>query len=434
MTAVGLWVVCAAPGAAVAQDAGAQAPPAVEPAPTTQAAPEVAPPPAPGVAPTPAPSIAPEASPMASPASLADDTPEAAEAHRLAEEARTAFQEQRYEAAVDALHAAFKLHPDPAYRYNLGRCFQEMGNLPAALDHFREYVRLAPQAENFNEVVNLVAVLEAYLEQQEATRDASVAREGESEDARRLREMEARSAEAEGAARLAAAEQRVKEAEARIEEQRGRIEALEGRVQQQEVEARQAREAEERRAADEEKRRQEEEAARVEAIEKMRRERQAAEEAAVTDGVARHLRVEAGVGWSLPAGQVADSGMKGGVVPRLLVGWHLSAPFEAGFEAAWESLPFESATVPTNQVLFLSPYFRFHLLSGWFKPTVMVAATWFDYWYGDTPWGFTLGVGANMRVLGGFRLVPSIRWRQAWRSGFADPKWIQADIGLAYTF
>ncbi len=65
-----------------------------------------------------------------------------AEVHRLA--AIEAYQAGDLETALREFQAAKAVDPDPAYTFNIGRVYEEMGELALALEHYEEFV-LAPR-------------------------------------------------------------------------------------------------------------------------------------------------------------------------------------------------------------------------------------------------------------------------------------------------
>src|SRR5438034_985434 len=51
-----------------------------------------------------------------------------------------AYREARYEEAVDLLRAAHRIEPHPELAYDLGRAYEGAGDLPHAIESFREYL------------------------------------------------------------------------------------------------------------------------------------------------------------------------------------------------------------------------------------------------------------------------------------------------------
>ena len=81
------------------------------------------------------------------------------------EEATAAFGLGRYAEAAEKYEAAFALRPDPALLYNAAQAFRLAGNKPRALELYRNYVRLFPDASNANDARSHVAGLKRDLEE-----------------------------------------------------------------------------------------------------------------------------------------------------------------------------------------------------------------------------------------------------------------------------
>ncbi|HEY6475551.1 MAG TPA: tetratricopeptide repeat protein, partial [Polyangia bacterium] len=72
-------------------------------------------------------------------------------ARKAYEEATAAFGLGRYAEAADRYEKAFSLHPDPALLYNAAQAFRLAGNSKRALELYRNYLRLYPDASNADE-------------------------------------------------------------------------------------------------------------------------------------------------------------------------------------------------------------------------------------------------------------------------------------------
>jgi tetratricopeptide (TPR) repeat protein len=100
-------------------------------------------------------------------------------ARRHFERAEKLFALGRFEAALTEYEAAFEARPLPGFLFNIGQCHRNLGNHDAAIFSFRKYLRLSPDAENREDVLELIAKLETEKQRAEARRAAA-------EDARRL--------------------------------------------------------------------------------------------------------------------------------------------------------------------------------------------------------------------------------------------------------
>jgi tetratricopeptide (TPR) repeat protein len=128
---------------------------------------------------------------MAPFAARADEDPEAARRHFG--KAEKLFALGRFDAALAEYEAAFDAKPLPAFLFNIGQCYRNLGNFEAAIFSFRKYLRLTPDAENRQSVLDLIADLER---QQRA---ADQQRAQEEEKKRRAVDEERKRREAEDA-------------------------------------------------------------------------------------------------------------------------------------------------------------------------------------------------------------------------------------------
>jgi tetratricopeptide (TPR) repeat protein len=94
--------------------------------------------------------------------SMASATEENARA--LHDRAVTAYREARYADAIDLFRRAHAIEPHPELAYNLGQALEKAGDLPAAIESFREYLRLAPKAEDRPVVEARITNLERKLQ------------------------------------------------------------------------------------------------------------------------------------------------------------------------------------------------------------------------------------------------------------------------------
>ena len=74
----------------------------------------------------------------------------------------------RFDTALVEYEAAFDAKPLPAFLFNIGQCHRNLHDYEAAVFSFRKYLRLLPEAENRDDVEELIRDLEA---KQAAERD-----------------------------------------------------------------------------------------------------------------------------------------------------------------------------------------------------------------------------------------------------------------------
>ena len=76
------------------------------------------------------------------------------------EMAETKFNLGRFaEAAVD-YQAAYEAEPLPAFLFNIGQCYRNVGDYERAQFYFRRYVELAPRSQNRPDAEHLIAEME----------------------------------------------------------------------------------------------------------------------------------------------------------------------------------------------------------------------------------------------------------------------------------
>jgi hypothetical protein len=73
------------------------------------------------------------------------------------------YREARYREAVAEFEAAYRLRPHGVIFYNLAQCHERMGDIPAALRAYHEYLRAVPDADDRATVHAAMANLEARL-------------------------------------------------------------------------------------------------------------------------------------------------------------------------------------------------------------------------------------------------------------------------------
>jgi tetratricopeptide (TPR) repeat protein len=75
----------------------------------------------------------------------------------LFEQAETKFNLGRFDDALADYQAAYEVEPLPAFLFNIGQCYRNLGNYERAQFYFRRYVALDPDSSNRPAAERLVA-------------------------------------------------------------------------------------------------------------------------------------------------------------------------------------------------------------------------------------------------------------------------------------
>ncbi|MBL8924402.1 MAG: PEGA domain-containing protein [Myxococcaceae bacterium] len=94
------------------------------------------------------------------PAAAEDATQKAKEAFLAAQKL---YKEARYADAIVRFEEAYALKPSPVLFYNIGRCHEQLGDVPKALRSYRDYLRMSPDAKDKDTVNDAIANLERRL-------------------------------------------------------------------------------------------------------------------------------------------------------------------------------------------------------------------------------------------------------------------------------
>jgi tetratricopeptide (TPR) repeat protein len=84
-------------------------------------------------------------------------------ARELYERGAQAYRESRHDEAAALFRQAFELEPHAELAYNLGRALEAAGHLRSAVQSFRDYLRLAPDAKDRPEIERRIENLERRL-------------------------------------------------------------------------------------------------------------------------------------------------------------------------------------------------------------------------------------------------------------------------------
>ena len=87
-------------------------------------------------------------------------------ARKQFERGSTLYQQGRYAEAATAFEAAYQAVPNGVVRYNLGQCYEKLGDLSRAIDSYRAYLREVPRAEDRPQVEANITRLEKRLDEQ----------------------------------------------------------------------------------------------------------------------------------------------------------------------------------------------------------------------------------------------------------------------------
>lgn len=75
------------------------------------------------------------------------------------------YKEARYADAIAKFEEAYAIKPSPVLFYNIGRCHEQLGDVPRALRAYRDYLRMQPDAKDKDTVNDAIANLERRLKE-----------------------------------------------------------------------------------------------------------------------------------------------------------------------------------------------------------------------------------------------------------------------------
>jgi tetratricopeptide (TPR) repeat protein len=84
----------------------------------------------------------------------------------LFERAETKFNVGRFDEALADYQAAYEIEPLPAFLFNIGQCYRNMGNYERAQFFFRRYTALDPRSPNRPAAERLIAEMDRLLAEQ----------------------------------------------------------------------------------------------------------------------------------------------------------------------------------------------------------------------------------------------------------------------------
>src|SRR5688572_2990206 len=80
------------------------------------------------------------------PAAPPDDDTQAAK--KYFQWAQSLYKQARYAEAISKFEEAYRLKPHPTIFFNIGRCYEQLGDISKALKNYREYLRIVPDAKD----------------------------------------------------------------------------------------------------------------------------------------------------------------------------------------------------------------------------------------------------------------------------------------------
>ncbi|MBL8953438.1 MAG: PEGA domain-containing protein [Myxococcaceae bacterium] len=89
----------------------------------------------------------------------------AAKAKQIFGRAQTLYSQARYQEAIASFEEAYLLKPHPVIFFNIGKCWEQLGETAKALRAYRDYLRLLPDAADKDTVNDAIANLERRLKE-----------------------------------------------------------------------------------------------------------------------------------------------------------------------------------------------------------------------------------------------------------------------------
>jgi len=91
-------------------------------------------------------------------------------AKRYFDRAEKLFALGKFDEALDEYQKAFDARPMPAFLFNIGQCYRNLGDYQQAIFSFKKYLKLDPDAPNREHVQELIDELEIKVEQGDSKR------------------------------------------------------------------------------------------------------------------------------------------------------------------------------------------------------------------------------------------------------------------------
>ena len=77
---------------------------------------------------------------------------------------------QKFEEALDAFQKAYDAKPLPGFLFNIGQCHRNLGDYKAAVFSFKKYLKLEPEADNRDQVEELIDDLQRKIDEADTKR------------------------------------------------------------------------------------------------------------------------------------------------------------------------------------------------------------------------------------------------------------------------
>lgn len=101
--------------------------------------------------------------PKAKPAAAAEEGGDVKKAKELFQWGQKLYKQARYAEAISKFEEAYAVRPHPVIYFNIGKCWEQLGETAKALRAYRDYLRLAPDAKDKETVSDAIANLERRL-------------------------------------------------------------------------------------------------------------------------------------------------------------------------------------------------------------------------------------------------------------------------------
>ena len=101
--------------------------------------------------------------PKPAPAAAPQEDPSTVQARELFQWGQRLYKQARYAEAIAKFEEAYAVRPHPVIYFNIGRCYEQLGETAKALRAYRDYLRLAPDAKDRETVADAMVNLERRL-------------------------------------------------------------------------------------------------------------------------------------------------------------------------------------------------------------------------------------------------------------------------------